>query len=211
MGIATVHDNYLQIAGIKYFRGNAPSVSIGSYGEKKIPAFSANYLEVQDNILASKLVVKAVTEVVIDTDKSTKASIEHNIKPVGLFSGAAYDAVKLKKLRLIKLDMGLKDVENAVNSSSNVLKDLASYGRDARVAHQIFVVMAAKEASAFMAGGAVTFSRQGGSLQAKVSTGVTTTITLSPGTTYAYLLCKLDWNKGKTKVEKVTDDQWGVS
>ena len=214
MALATVHDNHLNFAGVNYFRGNSPSVSIGDYGEKKKPLFSQNYLEVQDNIPAPKLVVRAVTEVAIDFAKSTEADIKLNLHVAGSFSGsagAAYESLKSGSLKLMKLDMTVGDVKGAVNSAPKVRDNLASYGSDARVAHQIFVVMEATEASAFKAGGKVTFSMQDATLQAHGGTGGTTTISLKTGTTYAYLLCKPDWNGGKSSVEKFTDDQWSLS
>jgi len=213
MALAVVHDNHLSFAGVDYFRGNAPSVSIGDYGEKKTPLFGQNYLAVQDNIPSSKLIVKAVTEVEIDTTKSLAADIKLNLKVAGPFSGgaeAAYEGLKSKTLKLMKFDMYLGDVKEAVNKSPGVLDNLASYGSDARVAHQIFVVMTAKEASAFKAGGTVTFSMQSGKLKAKGGIGGSTEIELSADTTYAYLLCKPDWNKGKTSADKFTDDQWSI-
>jgi hypothetical protein len=36
-------------------------------------------------------------------------------------------------------------------------------------------------------------------------------ITLAPGTGLAYLLLKLDWNKGKTQIDKTTVDEWSVN
>lgn len=213
MSIATIHDNHLNFAGVNYFRGNAPSVTIGDYGKKKVPVFSQNYLEPQDNIPVPKLKIREVTEVGIDFNKSSEADIKLNLKVAGMFNGsadAAYTGLKSGTLKLIKLDMALGDVADAVNSSPAVLNDLASYGGDARVAHQSFLIVSSKEADSFQAGGTVSISKLGASLVVTAGTSGDTQVELSSGTTYAYLLCKPDWNKGKSRVEIFTGDPWSL-
>src|SRR5262249_21965635 len=159
-------------------------VGMGYYGEKKTPVFGQNYLEVQDNIPATKLVVKTVTEVGIDFSHSSEADIKLNLNVAGIFKGsadAAVDALRSDTLKLMKLDMDLNDVKSAVNGSPGVLNNLASYGNDARVSHQIFVVMSATEANSFKAGGTISFTKLGQTLEAKGGTNGSTTVEFSPG------------------------------
>jgi len=213
MSLATIHNSHLNFAGVDYFRGNAPSITIGDYGKKKTPVFSQNYLEPQDNIPAAKMKIKQVTEVAIDFAKSSEADIKVNLNVAGAFKGgadAAYGSLKSGALKLIKLDMDLGDVADAVNSSPGVLNNLASYGGDARVAHQCFLVVSATEADSFKAGGTVSVAKLGSSLAVTGGTSGGTTVQLSSGTTYAYLLCKPDWNNGKTKVDIFTGDPWSI-
>jgi hypothetical protein len=213
-----VQNNHLTFNGIKYFRGGSESVVIGAYGEKKTPVFGQNYLQVQSDIPAGKLVVNSVTTVDIDFTKSSAGDIKVGLNVAGGYSGtadAAFSDLKTGKLKLVKFEMRLGDVTTVVNASPEVLKNLKAYGNDARIAHQIFVVMEATMAKTFSTSGRLTFAKTGGKFQISAnaggSTSGTTTVTLSPGTTYAYLLCKADWNTGKTKAEKFVDDQWGMS
>jgi hypothetical protein len=213
MSLATIHNNGLTFAGVGYFRGNAPSIRLADYGQKRSPAFSANYLEPQDGIPAAKLKINQVTEVGIDFEKSSEADIKLNLNVAGLYKGgadAAYGALKSGTLKLIKLDMDLGDVKDAVNNSPAVLNNLASYGGDARVAHQVFLVLSSTEADSFKVGGTVSVSKLGTSLVLTAGTNGSTKVELSSGTTYAYLLCKPDWNTGKTKVDIFTGDTWSI-
>ncbi len=103
-------------------------------------------------------------------------------------------------------------MKTAFNKTSIALSNFKSYGDDARAVHQIFVVLSATEAA------------QGdhrwlchvdpGRQQPTMTMGSSNSsvVTFSAGTTfYAYLLCKADWNSGKSAIDKFTDDQWGVS
>ena len=212
-----VHNNHLTFNGIQYFRGGAESVFIGSFGEKKTPLFGQNYLQVQSDIPASKLVVNSVTTVDVDFTKSSAGDIKVGLNVAGGYSGTvdgAFNDLKSGKLKLVKFEMRLADVQSAVNALPDVRSKLAGYGNDARVAHQMFVVMQATMAQTFSNSGHFTFNKTGGKLEVSASGGAsssgTTNLTLSPGTTYAYLLCKATWNKARTEATKFDDDQWGM-
>jgi hypothetical protein len=66
---------------------------------------------------------------------------------------------------------------------------------------------------------AVSLSAGTGGVEATVggssSTAGSTTVKLSKGTTFAYLLAKIDWDanlkKNKTKIVDLDDDQWSFS
>src|SRR3954447_2723673 len=53
-----VTDSHLTFLGKSYFRGGAPEIEMGSYGEKKTPITKTNYLEVQGKVPATKLKIK---------------------------------------------------------------------------------------------------------------------------------------------------------
>lgn len=214
---AVVHNSHLTFNGKHYFRGSAESVYIGSYGEKRTPWLGQNYLEVQADIPAARLVVRSVTTATIDFTRSKAADVKLSLDVAGSYSGSvdtAYTDLKTGKLVLVKFEMRLGDVTTAVNNSPKVLENLRKYGSDARVANEIFVVMEATMAHEYTTSTNVTFSRDTGVLKASAdgnfSSSGSTTLTLSAGTTYAYLLCKADWNVGKTRVEKFIDDQWST-
>ncbi|WP_224369572.1 hypothetical protein [Hyalangium versicolor] len=213
-----VHNNHLTFNGIQYFRGGSESVYIGAYGEKKTPLFGQNYLQVQSDLPAAKLVVNSVTTADIDFSKSSAGDVKLGLTVAGGYSGTgdvAFNDLKTGKLKLVKFEMRLGDLATAVNALPDVLANLKRYGNDARVAHQIFVAMEATMAHTFTTSGHLTFNKTGGKLQVSASgggtTSGTTSVTLSPGTTYAYLLAKVDWNKGKSKVDQFNDDQFGLA
>jgi hypothetical protein len=215
--VAVIHNNHLTFNGKHYFRGSAESIAIGTYGEKKTPAFGANYLEAQADLPAERLVVNVVTTVDIDFTKSKAADIKVGLKVAGTGGSgdAAFTDLKSGKLKLVKFEMRLGELATAVNNSPAVRNNLRDYGADARVANEIFVILEASLAQTFTTAGSISFTRTTAGLKASVTAGGsssgTTTVTLSAGTTYAYLLAKPDWNSGKSRIEKFTDDQWGLT
>lgn len=219
--IAVIHNAHLTFNGIQYFRAAAESITIGAYGEKRTPLTGQNYLEAQDDLPASSLVVRQATIADIDFTRSKAADVKAGLRVVNssVDVNAAFNGLKEGSLKLVKLEMRLADVRDAVNGSSAALRDLRDYGRDARVAHQIFVVMEATLAQTFAAATNIDFARERdnnkGLLKitatASASVGGSTFVTLSAGTTFAYLLAKPDWERRKERVEKFVDDQWSFS
>lgn len=214
---AVVHNSHLVFNGVHYFRGHAESVVIGSYGEKRTPLTQQNYLEVQSDLPAERLKVNTVTIVDIDFSRSREADIKLGLKAAdtGASGSAALGDLKSGKLKLVKLEMRLGDLKTVVNGLPAVLGNLKSFRADARVAHQIFVVLAATLAQTFAASGDISFTRTGSTLKmsaaASASASGSTTVTLSSGTTFAYLLANPDWDRGRDRIEKFTDDQHGVA
>jgi hypothetical protein len=224
MSLAVIKDNHITIFGTKYFVGNAQTVSVGSYGPKATPVFGQNKLEVKDHVPAPKLKgkIRTVPPIGIDSTQSSKndftAAVSGTLKVIG-FNGSqseVYDALVNNHLKLVQLFVEEEEMKKAVNDSPNVLDDLQRYGGDARVAHQLFVVMEATMASSFTssknfdvsadAAGILSITASNG---AAVSNG--TKITLSPGTGLAYLLLKPDWNKNETQLVDVHSDEWSIN
>lgn len=214
MANVNVTENHLTFGGVKYFRGKAESVMIGDFGDKKTPITGQNYLSIQDNLPAPKIKVSRATVAAIDFKKSKKADVKAGLKVAG-WSGsaeAAYKGLKSGDLKLVKLEMQLGEVRDAFNRSPKALDNLASCGKDGRVAHEIFVVMKASMASEFTAGGKIEASKSGGSLGLSVGGSGSHKVTVGKGTTFAYLLCKPDWKGlGKKEIKKFKDDQWSFS
>ena len=220
MANVVVKDNHLTFGGVAYFRGNAEEIEIGSYGEKRTPLTKMNYLE-KKGAIASKINVVTSTVVDIDFSKTSKSAFNTKISAVmkGVnadFSGdAVFEGLKSGKLKLVKFSALNNDIKAAANSSPAVLEDLRSYGRDARIAHQVFVVMEATLATKFDNDVSGNLSAEKGKLKVTVggshSSSGQTTIIISPGTGFAYLLLKIDWEKHKTKIKDLDDDQWSLS
>jgi hypothetical protein len=224
MGKVAIKSNHMTLNGTKYFTANAQYVTISSYGEKATPLIGANKLEVQDHLPAPKLSGKVITvpPIELDTANSTKAdftaAFSASFKAIG-FTGSAgviYDNLATNHLKLVQLWVQENDMKAAINSSLMHRNNLAGDGSDARIAHVVFVVMEAAFASSFTAGanfdvtadaaGIVSVEASGGGVVAGKSK-----VTLSPGTVYAYLLLKLDWNGDKTQVTDVDVDEWSLN
>lgn len=216
-GEVTVAANHITLFGKKYFRGNSPSVTLGAYGEKKTPVFGQNYLEVQDTMPAPKIdaaPVDKATTVEIDYSKSSKGDIEAFVKGILPVDGAGevtYDKLKTAQLKLVYLVIHVGDLKTQVNSAGKVLDNLRSYGNDARVCHEILVAMKAETADTFASAGSIQVTKAGTGLSLTASGKKSATVTVSSGTTFAYLLAKADWENNKDKIKKFTDDQWSVN
>ena len=232
MANVVVKSNHLTFGGKQYFRGGAEDVLLGSYGEIKRPITKQNYLEVQGTIPASKLKIRGVTECTIDFANSDQFSVSHSGVAEGVINGvpvkasisgtASVDFGLNGHLRLLKFIVENQNMEKAVEDLPRTLDRLRSYGNDARLCHELFVVVEASIAEALTASGSLTLSGSAGIQGLKISGTETvskgktrtTTVTMSKGTTFAYLLLKIDWNHSgfkKTDIKKLTDDQWSFS
>ena len=224
MSLAVIKDNHITLAGSHFFTGNAPTVSIGSYGEKATPVFGQNKLEVKGHIPALRLQgkVRTVPPIDLDISRSSKADftgmVSASLKVIGFSgsAGAVYESLADKHLKLVQLWVEEEGMKSAANQSPRVLDNLAGYGGDARIAHQVLIVMEATLAKSFAAAahfdvsadaaGIVSINGTGGGA---VSGG--TRVTLSPNTCIAYLLLKLDWNRNKSAIDSTKVDEWSVN
>ena len=221
MGTATIRDSHIKLNGVKYFRGKAEDVDIGSYGRKRTPVFGMNYLDVYRNLPARKLDINEAVVVDIDFSNSTKADIEAGFsmaQVIGIQTGNVYEKLSSGELKLVKFEMKISDIEDAVNSNRRAFDYLVDEGDDARIAHQVFVVMEAELASKVAASKTfdVKFSKGVYTITAKGKVGskTDTVVTLSEDSTFAYLLLKPKWDaKRKRRIEEMTGgrtDQWSM-
>jgi len=158
----------------------------------------------------------------IDTKKSSKSSFEKavggSLKAIG-FNGSVssiYDGLATAKLKLVQLFVEEEAMKRAANDSPKALDNLRSYGGDARIAHQLFVVVEATLAESFTFGTRYEVTADAlGTISVKASGGNVIkekdVVTLSPGTGLAYLLLKVDWDKDKSKIESTRVDEWSVN
>jgi hypothetical protein len=222
MALAVVRDNHLNFNGIQYFRGNSSEVDLGSYGEKRAPAFGANYLEVYRNIPPRKLKIKEVSEVEIDFDRSTQADIEGGFTMgdvIGASSGNIYSRMSSGELKLVKFSVSIADMVDAANESPRALEHLIDMGNGARIAHQIFVVMEASLARSMSVGKTFDVKVTAGDIEVSAEGDIkinrNTSVTLAEGTTFAYLLLNPEWDhkrkSKRTRIVGARDDQWGLN
>ncbi|MGE0682137.1 MAG: hypothetical protein AB7P69_14720 [Candidatus Binatia bacterium] len=230
MANVIVKESHLTYGGVAYFRGHAEEVEIGSIGEKRQPLTKQNYLEVKDRIPVNKIDAVKSTVVEIDTTKLSKTDFKTKVAaivPIGgvpvptTFEGnVAFERLQSRALKLVKFSVMNNDMLKATNNSPEKLQYLIDWGGDARIAHQVFIVMDAKLSTKFDNNVNVTLSAGVDKLvKATVggngSSSGETTVQMSPGSGFAYLLAKIDWDakqkKNKTKIVDLDDDQWSFS
>jgi hypothetical protein len=219
-GQVVIKDSHLKFNGFSYFRGNAENIQIGTHGDKKTPINSMNYLAADGVIPRDRLtrVEKAVV-LTIDTSKTSKTDLFGNISDVagvfGVSADVAWEKVKSQKLKLVKFTIDNESIKAAAIRSPKALSSLKQRGKGARIANQVLVVLSDEEAETFENSSSIEVSATDGKI--KLTAGVShgssgsTSVTISRGSTFAYGLVKLDWNKGKNKIESVEDDQWSLN
>ena len=221
---------HLKYNGVSYYRGHAEEVELLSIGEKRTPITKQNFLEVKDRLPVANIRNVKSTVVEIDRQKVSSGDFATKVSaiipvsgvpiPVKLTADEATKKFKADELKLVKVSMEAADVVRAINDSPAKRDKLIDWGNDARVAHQLFLVMEAETARAFDNNASVEVSvgvkgvlelTVGGSKSSKEAI----TVTMEEGACFAYLLAKIDWDaKQKKNINKATDvdtDQWGVN
>jgi hypothetical protein len=216
-----VKENHLTFGGVAYFRAHAEEVEIGSIGEKRKPLFKQNYLEVKDRLLVPEENIVIATEAEIDFINTSKKSFKLKAAaiiegvPVKLGGDAVFDRLRSGELKLVKFSIANNDLKKLANNSSQQLESIIHWGKKARLAHQIFVVIEAELANAFSRNINVGLAAGVTGLEARLDAGFgasgATTVTLSKGTCFAYLLLKPEWNDSGNGIIDLDDDQWGMS
>jgi hypothetical protein len=217
-----IKDSYFKAPdGNRYFRRNAPQVEIGSYGEKKEPITEANYLDVDGHIRYGLLdgKIRELPSVPIDWERENRADVEAYVEWYFVVDGTAafkYQKAKEAHLKLVQFDIEKGALQRVLNNDANIARNaMKEEGNDARVCWSIWVVMSGTLAERFDT--AVSLQVEG-----TVSEGLSVTaqggdewsgsetITLSPGTVFAYGLYKVqDWDGNM--IGALEDDWSGVN
>lgn len=216
-----VKENHLTFGGVAYFRGHAEEIELGSYGEIRKPFKSADYLEVQDKIVLDETKIKSPVITEIDFEKTSKTDLKLGVTaliegvPVKLDGSASFQKMRSGELKLVKFSIDNKDMRDIVNKLPETLDFMKNLGKDARIAHQVFIVMEAKLANSFVRGVDVKLSAGVDGIEADLgvawSADGKTKVVLSKNSCFAYLVAKIQWNKDKTSINLLRNDQWGVS
>jgi hypothetical protein len=216
--------------GERYFRDKSEDVLMCSYGEKEDPLGTKASLNVTNhvdrNLLKGK--VRYVTTADVEWTRQTRADVETEGRLKYFTAEAAgtatfsYEKAKSGKLKLAKfvIDEGpLKTMLN--NEATGAKRFLAQEGQDGRIVSTIWVVVEGRIAESFAAAGTSTGAIEAEVLSAaklrlsvKGSAGVqgTTSIELEEGTTFAYLMHRVQkWNKDKTRIEELDIDAKGLN
>jgi hypothetical protein len=224
MATARIRNTHLHFDGVNYFRGKATNVQLGSSGEKKTPIAKENYLEIQANIPPKNIAKASARVIQIENESYSKLNFGTNVTalingvPTNFSGDAAIEKLKKAELKLVLISVTMNQMKNAINKSSGILRNLKSYGGDARVAVEIFSILNANLASEITTSGSLDISADAKGIKASVNgsgSGTSkTSVVLPEGSCFAYLLAKINWKMKflkKVEVEKLTDDQWGMS
>lgn len=218
-----ITEHCFEFGAMKYFRGNAHLVEIGTYGEKKDPIGAKAYLDTEGTVNREYLAprVDKGKPVGVAWEQTTKAELEVNgLVPVfGLNISAAgaygHGEVKAADLKLFNLSIAETPLKQMLNNDAvNVRKFFAAQGNSARIVSEVWVVMEAELAEHFNTSGAITVGVKGVDMNVTAKGGKhgTQTITLSKGSVFAYKLHKVkDWNKDKTQILGMEADYKGMN
>ncbi|MCA9547070.1 MAG: hypothetical protein KC613_21860 [Myxococcales bacterium] len=208
--------------GKAYFRGGSENVVLGAYGEKKTPVGRPNYLAVEDEIGQGILAgdVKISGPYTVDWKKHSKGEVNAGIKYLTVAGGTAgfsWDAAHSANLQLVKFWVNEGPLKTILNTKAGKAREaLKKEGGDGRVVSEVWVAMEANLASDVTncASGSVQGSAKGFTvtLSGKNCTTKTGSVTIPSNTTFAYLMHKVKkWNKGKTQVDNLEDDNVGAN
>jgi hypothetical protein len=207
---AKIRNSHLVVNGVHYFRGNASAISLGDFGRKKSPVFGANYLEVYDNAGLIDVDLSVRLELGIDQDSLREAMGELTVALAdqGASLSASHSKADNWNLSLVQLAMNLSQVEANVLDEEDE-DDFARLGKKARVVYQVWVVVEAEHARIIHSATNLKATVQRGGVVVSGETGANrqseTLVTLSEGSTFAYLLAR---RKGNSHF---TTDQHGPS
>jgi len=219
-----ITEQYFQYETNKYFRGNAHSLQLGSFGEKKDLIGAKAYLDVQDAIkpiyLASRVKYNTTTKIDWSQTNKTEVEAEGAFKFFGININAAvdgtYDKAKTAKLELINFAIDEGPLQRMLNEDADgARKYLANEGNDGRVVSEVWVVTEGELSEHFSTSGSISVSASavGNALDVTAKGGKhgSQTIRLAQGVVFAYKLHKVkDWNKDKTRIENLEADWKGI-
>jgi hypothetical protein len=129
----------------------------------------------------------------------------------------SYAHAKSAKLELVKFGINEGPLTTLLNKDADGARHyLAEEGADGRIVSEIWVLMKGELAEHFATSGTIEASvgTTAADLELTATGGThgSQTVTISAGTTFAYLLHKVkEWNKDKTQIENLEDDRKGMN
>jgi hypothetical protein len=217
-----IRHNHLHHNGINYLRGNASEVMLGDVGEKKAPSPQTNYLQVLGHVPRTRLKIHSAARVDLRGVAIGSADIGGCLQVPGrgeMTAGAVATALNNKTLSLLKLSVLPKDIVAAANAAHNsALAPLKQADTAGRLVHQVFVILETKTAAMFH--GATGFEARAdlGPLTVTAKGGLAgssgSTITVAPGSVFAYLLLTPGWGANLKQdwkfIKDSQDDRWSL-
>lgn len=207
MGAYTLKKNSLKVNNTKYYRSNG--IQLGDVGEKKTSVFSVNRIDSQSNIPAPKMKVKYGETIAMTSEFAGEISAEVSYN--GLSGSMFRKQLTNGDLKLVRYYMENRDIENGIENSPKLIESIKSFGRDARVVSDVWVVVDAHMYEATKGGGKLNYKN---SISGGTKLERNTTISLSKDTVIAYMLQKIDWKekqkKNWSKIAKLIEDPKGL-
>lgn len=209
--------NGFKFGGIHFFRTNTDAIALGDFGRKKKPVLSANYLDVVDTLTSADLAkvhIRVGQPVQLDWNMWRNAGLTTGLNYLngdGVDQTIGNEAEVKAKLVLVKFSIPNGPLKTVINGNATVLDSLKG-GSNVRIVCGVWVVMEAALSEKFGSQAKVNAkSDKGLTLQVSVAYagGSETEIVLTKGATFAYLLTKPKWNKGR--VVEFEDDQLGLA
>ncbi|MBT8410508.1 MAG: hypothetical protein KJP02_01750 [Octadecabacter sp.] len=210
--------------GLGYFRTNAHLVELGSHGQKKDPIGAKAYIDPAGKIRASHLASRPIKISTVTIDwadvKSSDFDAGATLKFLGLGRkhGVSFDLADARsaKLKLMNFSIAENPLKRCLNNDADtVRRSMAEEGNDARLVGETWIAMEAELAEHIETNWSTGHSWEalGNSLDLTVSGGRhgSQTVTLGPGTCFAYKLYKVKkWSKGKESIEDLEADYKGM-
>ena len=213
---ASVSVSHFHLNGIDYFRSHANAVQLGDVGEKQMPGDQEPYLAVGASLARGALRIDAATQIelhgVAVSGSDVGASL--TIPGVGrLGAGSVARQLEDQVLCLVRLGAAPQAMVDAANRAPEVLAELIRAGLCGRLVHQVLVILEMTTALNFTR--APRFEVSGAReswVVAAIASSSRTVVTLTPGTTFAYLLLRPTWNatlpRHQQRIEGWEDDPW---
>lgn len=217
-----ITDDYFEYNTVKYFRGAAENVRIGSYGRKRDPVGSKSHLEVQIGVKTEHLASRVQYILTTPVDWSAAANAGLQLTAPLNFSGLNgsvnvaldFGAAAKEKLQLSKFLIVKAGLESMLNHDAVDARNyLADEGGDGRICSAVWTGVDAKLAEHFS-----KYALTSGSFSVGASNSLDFTVTggtngsqkislSAKGSTFAYLLEKVTkWSNHKTHVDDMKED-----
>ena len=219
MGIdASVCVGHFHLNGIDYFRSHANAVQLGDVGEKQMPGDQEPHLAVRASLAPGALKIEAATQIEFHGVAVSGSDIGASLAIPGvgrLSAGSVARQLEDQALCLVRLGAAPQAMVEAANRAPEVLAELIRAGSHGRLVHQVVVILEMTTALNFTRATrfASTGSRESWVVAASaIASGSRTVVTLTPGTTFAYLLLKPTWHakqpRHRQRIEGWEDDPW---
>lgn len=213
-----VKNRFFEHDGVHYFRGKASTVFLGSYGRKRTILGRPNFLDPDGHLqIKDADQMKPVLTLKADTITFEEIDASAKFKIIGRDANADATVETLKQqkselvLVLFSMELGeIKKLVNADDEARDLLDDNQGLGR---VAHEIWVVMTANQATEFSKAARISATVKESGIDISGTGGGTTSgkteITLSEGSTFAYLLAR-PIRRNNQITAFVSDQQGGI-
>lgn len=220
MSKAVINEHHFLFEGVRYWTTNASEAVLGAYGRLVRRPLMPNRFEVQSELNLKDLSIREATTVEIDYESSSNAGVQALLQAdvVGMEAGTKVNLAELKSGRivLVRLDLKLDALKRAMNNQSEHLEVFRQIPRTPRVVSTVFVVMQFTQASRLIGGAEINVNAPlaDGSVPLEVALegdgAHNSMITLSKGSTFAFMLAAPRWNMDETEVAMFDKDSWSM-